>query len=214
MNKQTLKQSNGNIVLTERETKQRLKQVEKAYGKFLTELGYEWENDANMQETPKRVAKMYIKETAVGNFTDKPRITIFDNVDKYDGMVFQSNIDVKSQCSHHMMPFFGKAHVAYIAHPDGKIIGLSKLNRIVDWFARRPQVQENLTMQIHDFLDNILKKHQGIAVKIEALHTCVALRGVNQNSSMQTTKLSGAFTEKNGSAQLEFFENINRSKRL
>ena len=91
------------------------------------------------------------------------KITAFDNVDSYDGMVFEGNIQVHSMCSHHHLPFFGVAHVAYLAKPEGKIIGLSKLNRTVEFYSRRPQVQENLTMQIHEHLDKVLEVHGGIA---------------------------------------------------
>ncbi len=209
-----LKHSNDNIFLSEKEKEQRIKKVEKAYGKFLTEIGYDWEQDPNMAGTPFRVAKMWIKEIASGNHSEEPKITAFDNINKYDGMVFEGGIDVKSLCSHHNYPFYGKAYVAYLAHPDGKIIGLSKLNRIVDWFSRRPQVQENLTNQIHEYLDKVLEKHGGIAVHIQAVHTCVRLRGVNQNGDMQTTKMSGAFLENDSRAHTEFLDKIRNSIHL
>lgn len=208
---QLLKNSNDNIKLSSDEKLKRLHNAEIAYGQFLTELGYDWENDPNMNKTPYRVAKMWLNEIANGCFDECPEIAVFKNVNKYDGLVFEGNIDVKSLCSHHNYPFFGKAFVSYIAHPDGNIIGLSKFNRVVDWFSRRPQVQENLVMQIHDYLDKILGKHQGIAIKIQAVHTCVKLRGANQDSDMQTTKLSGAFIDPTGNAQKEFFENIRHS---
>jgi len=211
MKKNMLKNSNDNIILTNEEIEEKLQKTEIAYGNFLTELGYDWENDPNMNETPKRVAKMWVKEIAVGCYIKEPKVTTFKNINKYDGLVFEGNIDVKSLCSHHNYPFFGKAYIAYIAHPEGNIIGLSKLNRIVDWFSRRPQVQENLVMQIHDYLDKVLGKHRGIAIKIQAIHTCVKLRGINHNSDMQTTKLSGSFMDAAGNAQKEFFENIRQS---
>jgi GTP cyclohydrolase IA len=128
-----------------------------------------------------------------GIYYEAPKITAFDNVDQYDGMVFQGNIDLKSICSHHSLPFIGKAHVAYL--PGTKVIGLSKLNRIVEWFARRPQVQENLTMQIHSYINEICENNKGVAVVIEASHMCACVRGVKHNSTMMTSKLSGEFLE-------------------
>jgi len=197
-----------NNPLTEKEIIAVQRKAEAAYGKFLTALGYDWANDDNMRDTPKRVAKMYVRETAFGAYTAQPKITAFDNATKYDGMVFEGNIDVKSLCSHHFMGFYGKAHVAYLPNPNGKICGLSKLNRVVEWFARRPQLQEHLTQQIHDYLSELLPGNGGIAVVIKAGHTCVSARGVNQDSTMITNKLSGAFMEVHGAPRNEFFDNI------
>jgi GTP cyclohydrolase IA len=188
------------------EEKRIIKKASNVYGKFLTALGYDWENDPNMQDTPNRVAKMMIDDITRGKYQDEPRITTFDNVDKYSGMVFQGNIEVHSLCSHHMLGFSGKAHVAYI--PNGKIIGLSKLNRIVDYYSRRPQVQENLTQQIHDHIDRVCEGNTGVAVMIEASHSCVALRGIKQDSTMKTAKLSGAFKDPDELARKEFYDFI------
>jgi GTP cyclohydrolase I len=135
----------------------------------------------------------FINELYSGLYGEEPIVTAFENIDHYDGIVFEGNIEVKSQCSHHHMPFFGKAFIAYIPDRDGKIVGLSKLNRITEFFSRRPQVQENLTVQIHNYLDSILEKNRGVAVVIEAEHTCVSHRGARNNSVMKTTKLSGLF---------------------
>ena len=116
-------------------------------------------------------------------------------------------------CSHHHLPFFGVAHVAYIAKPEGKIIGLSKLNRTVEFYSRRPQVQENLTMQIHEHLDEVLEVHGGIAVMVSAKHLCACLRGVKHpNSAMKTSKLSGAFIEGDYSVRQEFYNFIKDMK--
>jgi GTP cyclohydrolase I len=199
--------SGKNEFKTQQEKEEIKKAAELAYGQFLTALNYDWEQDPNMRDTPKRVAKMFVEEIGKGAYLEPPKITVFDNVDKYDGMVFQGNIEVKSFCSHHIMPFFGKAHVAYIPDPNGKICGLSKLNRVVEFFSRRPQVQENLTTQISDYLTELLPGNKGIAVVIEAGHTCVSLRGVNQDSTMKTSKLSGAFLD-DMSTRKEFFDNI------
>ena len=168
-----------------------IKEAEIKYGEFLTALQFDWRNDPNMKDTPIRVSKMYIEEIYSGVYTEAPVITTFDNKNNYDGIVFQGSIPVISTCSHHALPFIGKAHVAYL--PGTKVIGLSKLNRVVEWFARRPQVQENLTMEIHDHLDKICESNGGIAVVIECKHLCCSNRGVKHNSTMKTAKLSGAF---------------------
>ena len=181
--------------------------VEKAYGEFLTALGYDWENDPNMFGTPKRVTKMYLNEITQGTYDKGPKITSFPNQGQYTGMVMQGNIDVKSLCSHHIQPFVGKCHIAYI--PGETVIGLSKLNRIVAYYARRPQLQEQLTQQIHDHLNKIMKGNQGIAVHIEANHMCVALRGVNEDSQMSTVAISGDFKEKDA-ARAEFYSLVKR----
>jgi GTP cyclohydrolase I len=187
--------SNENTPLSDKEKDKMIDRASKHYGKFLSELGFDWENDPNMADTPRRFAKAFVLDLAAGCFTEAPKITAFDNLNGYDGIVFQGDIEVKSFCSHHNLPFIGKAYVAYIPNKDGKIIGLSKLNRIVEHFARRPQVQENLTMQVHDFVDKTCDGNSGVAVVIKAGHLCACVRGVNHDSTMMTSKLSGAFKE-------------------
>jgi len=130
-------------------------------------------------------------------------------LDNYDGVVFQGNIDVKSFCSHHHLPFIGYAHVAYIPSEKGKVIGLSKLNRIVEYFARRPQVQENLTMQIHDYINEMTEYNKGVAVMIEAKHMCACVRGVRHDSTMMTSKMSGAFMQ-DASSRNEFYRFVDK----
>lgn len=191
---------------------QKLKEAEDAYSKFMDVILPKWKKDPNAVDTPRRVAKMFLKELYIGLYGDAPKITVFDNVDKYTGIVFQGNIEVKSQCSHHHMPFFGKAYVAYIPSETGKIIGLSKLNRVVEYFSRRPQVQENLTMQIHDYLNEVLGDNLGVAVYIEAQHTCVSHRGIGQDSTMKTAKLSKSFMDE-PSAREEFYNYIRDLKK-
>ena len=183
--------SNENCTLTDLQRLSRIEFAAQKYGEFLTELGFDWRNDSNMSDAPLRVSKAYINELFEGCFSELPKITTFDNIQNYDGIVFQGNIDVKSMCSHHFLPFIGKAHVAYI--PGSKVIGLSKLNRIVEWFSRRPQIQEGLTMQIHDYLNKICEGNSGVAVVVEANHMCASCRGVKHDSIMKTSKLSGEF---------------------
>lgn len=206
MNKKIISGQNLNLTIDEKQVK--LQQVERAYGDFLTALGYDWEHDSNMKGTPYRVAKMYLNEVTKGSYDPEPKITSFENQLQYDGIVFQGNITIKSLCSHHMQPFVGKAHVAYIPDINGKVIGLSKLNRICDYFARRPQLQEQLTMQIHDYIDKVTEKNKGIAVLIEAEHMCVKLRGIEHDSMMKTAKLSGYFWDNPIGTREEFYRMV------
>ena len=204
------KLSHENINATEEEKVDIINAAAIKYGEFLTELKFDWQHDPNMVDTPMRVAKMYVNEISKGRYLPEPKITTFDG-STYDGMVYQGIITLKSLCSHHMLPFLGCAYVAYI--PNGnKIIGLSKLNRIVDYFARRPSVQENLTMSICNYLDKILPGNGGIAIELKCKHMCVALRGIEHNDSiMITSKLTGSFKEKE-EVRKEFYNFINQTK--
>ena len=201
-----LKYANGNKPLTEEEKQNMIEEASVHYGKYMTALGFDWENDPNSSDTPRRVAKAFVNDLAEGVYSEGPKITAFDNVDGYDGMVFQGNIKLHSFCSHHHLPFIGVANVAYIPSIDGKVIGLSKLNRIVEFYARRPQVQENLTMQIHRHIDRVCEKNEGVAVMLEANHMCACVRGVKHDAVMKTSKLSGAFMDSTELARSEFYE--------
>lgn len=205
--------SGNNYILDCNDLDERQERAELIYGEFLTVLGYDWRNDSNMRETPKRIAKMFLREVTRGTYCPEPKMTTFDNNGEYSGLVFQGNITVRSLCSHHMAFIRGKCHAAYIPSKDGKIIGLSKFNRIVDWFARRPQLQENLTTQIHDYLVKKLGTCKGVAVMIEAEHTCVSHRGIEDDSITMTTKLSGVFLDNNDKSKDEFTNYINRLKK-
>lgn len=149
-------------------------------------------NDDSLIDTPKRVAKMYLNEFYRGlDYNNFPKCTTIDNKMQYNGMLVEQNIKVMSNCEHHLVTIDGIAAVAYI--PKNKVIGLSKLNRIVDFFSRRPQVQERLTNQIWHTL-NFLLETDDIAVYIDAIHYCVRSRGVEDaNSSTVTSKLGGSF---------------------
>lgn len=185
--------ANGNMPLNDEEKANVIKDATFAYEKFLDALRIDWRNDPNSDNTPHRVAKAYVHDLAAGCYNDLPNITAFPS-DGYDGMVFQGGIPVKSLCSHHHLAFTGKAHVAYIPSKDGKVIGLSKLNRIVEHYARRPQIQEGLTVQIHDAINKICEGNKGVAVMLSATHTCACLRGVKHDGcEMKTSKLSGDF---------------------
>jgi GTP cyclohydrolase I len=206
-----LKYANASIPRSEEEKQKMIEAAAKHYGEYMTALGIDWKNDPNSSDTPMRVAKAFVNDLAQGCYMAPPKITAFDNLDKYDGMVFQGNIDVKSFCSHHHLPFIGKAHVAYIPSEDGKVIGLSKLNRIVEYFARRPQVQENLTMQIHDYINTTCTGNKGVAVMVEAGHLCACVRGVRHDSTMMTSKMSGAFIQ-DGTTRNEFYRFVDKLK--
>jgi len=157
-----------------------------------------------LEETPRRIAKMYVNELCRGLFDPKPKMTTFPNP-KCDEMVMVKDIDVHSLCEHHFVPFIGKAYVAYI--PNEKIVGLSKIVRLVDWCARRPQVQERLTQQIAEELQTLLKP-KGVAVFMQCHHLCMMIRGVNQQGLCSTTKVLGNFIE-NSATRKEFFDTIN-----
>lgn len=151
-------------------------------------------SDDSLQDTPNRVAKMYVNEIFYGLDTDYfPKITVVENKFKYDEMLVEKNIKVMSFCEHHFASIVGHATVGYI--PNGKVVGLSKLNRVVDYFSRRPQVQERLTAQIfHTFVKILGTEH--VAVLIDAEHFCVKSRGIEDlGSSTVTSKLGGAFKD-------------------
>ena len=181
------------------------KQIEKSFREIMTVLNLDLKDDS-LQDTPKRVAKMYLKEVFGGlDYQNFPRIMAIENKMGYDSMLVERRISVKSMCEHHFVPIIGEAFVAYI--PDAKVIGLSKINRIVEFFSRRPQVQERLVEQIYGALSYILET-DSVAVMIKADHLCVQLRGVEDvNSDTITTKLGGAFLT--GVARNEFLQSIN-----
>jgi GTP cyclohydrolase IA len=203
--------SGGNTPKTKEEIKIIKDKAAIIYADFLDILGFNLVDDPQMMGTPERVAKMYVEELFKGCYMEEPKITSFPNTNHYDEMIFEGNIDVKSVCSHHIIPFVGKAHVAYIPKKDGKVIGLSKFNRIVDFYCRRPQIQEELTTQIHNYIEKLISP-LGVAVMIEAEHMCVKVRGVQQNSTMITSKLSGVFLDNSNLARTEFYTFVNKMK--
>ncbi|QIA07717.1 GTP cyclohydrolase I FolE [Draconibacterium halophilum] len=162
-------------------------------------------NDDSLKGTPHRVAKMFVQEIFSGlNPANKPKISVFENKFNYGEMLVERNINLNSTCEHHFLPIVGKAHVAYISSRE--VIGLSKINRIVDYFARRPQVQERLTVQIANELKTILKTDD-VAVVIDAKHMCVSSRGIqDESSSTVTAEYSGKFKDK--SVREEFLRYI------
>lgn len=210
-----LKKANGNIIRTAEEIVEMKKNAEIAYAGFLTALGFDYLADENSKDTPRRVAKAWVDDIINGTLTSPPIITTFPNYEQntknnfYSGMVFEGNIPVTSLCSHHNLPFTGVAHIAYI--PGMTVMGLSKINRIVEWFSRRPQLQEALTTQIHNYINEICNDNFGIAVLIEASHSCVSCRGIkHQNTITKTALLSGAFRDEKNKARDEFYQFVSK----
>ncbi len=186
----------------------KIDQIEKHFFHIMEILGLDM-NDDSLRSTPKRVAKMFIKEIFSGlNPKNHPHLSTFENKYKYNQMLIEKNIIVYSTCEHHFLPIVGKAHVGYISN--GKVVGLSKINRIVNFYAKRPQVQERLTMQIVKSLQKILET-KDVACVIDAKHLCVNSRGIRDiDTRTITTELVGAF-KKDSEIRREFFHYIGRS---
>lgn len=170
---------------------EKMEAIESHFRQIMDIMGLDLTDDS-LSGTPRRVAKMFIQEIFHGlNPDNKPAISLFDNKFNYREMLVEKHIKVQSFCEHHFLPIYGVAHVAYIANE--QVIGLSKLNRIVDYYARRPQVQERLTVQVADELRQVLNT-QDVAVYIEAKHMCVQARGIEHDASVTVTSdYSGAF---------------------
>jgi GTP cyclohydrolase I len=172
---------------------EKIKIISKHFKEIMLTLGLDLTDDS-LRGTPQRVAKMYVKEIFSGlNPENRPIAAVFENKYKYNDMLVEKDITLFSNCEHHFVPIIGKAHVAYI--PGKNVIGLSKINRIVQYYAKRPQVQERLTLQIANELKEVLGT-EDVAVIIDAVHLCVSARGVmDTNSSTLTTHFSGKFAE-------------------
>jgi GTP cyclohydrolase IA len=168
--------------------------IENKFKDIMETMGLDLTDDS-LQGTPHRVAKMFVNEIFYGlNPDNKPKVSVFENKFKYSEMLVEKNINMNSTCEHHFLPIAGKAHVAYFS--SGQVIGLSKINRIVDYFARRPQVQERLTVQVANELKQVLKTDD-VAVVIDAKHMCVSCRGIRDESSTTVTaEYSGKFKDK------------------
>lgn len=182
---------NTPMTAVELTNEQKIDNIENLFGAIMQTLGLDLTDDS-LIETPKRVAKMYVNEIFWGldpnNF---PKCTVIENKMGYDEMVVERDITMMSNCEHHFVTIDGKAHVAYI--PKSKVLGLSKINRIVEYFARRPQVQERIAEQVYHALSYILDT-EDVAVVIEGVHYCVKQRGVEDHSSFtMTAKLGGCF---------------------
>jgi len=186
-------------------TEKKIKKIEHYFGEIMQTLGLDMTDDS-LKDSPKRVARMYVTEIFGGLLPEnKPEISTFKNQYKYRQMLVEKDITVYSFCEHHFLPIIGKAHVAYIS--SGKVIGLSKINRIVDYYAKRPQVQERLTMQIVEAMKEALGTRD-VACIIDAKHLCVNCRGIKDTaSSTITAELSGLF-QTNPTTRQEFLNYI------
>lgn len=190
------------FAITDEEKKEKIASL---FAEIMDVMGLDLTDDS-LSGTPQRVAKMYIDEIFSGlNPANKPKIALFDNKYRYNQMLVEKNISFYSNCEHHFVPIIGKAHVAYIS--SGKVIGLSKLNRVVQYFAKRPQVQERLTNQIGMELQQILGT-EDVAVIIDAKHLCVSSRGIKDESSATVTVFyGGAFNDPAKIAELHNYIN-------
>ena len=195
--------------LSENEKLDMINSAEHAFGMFLDALKCDWRNDPNSMDTPRRVAKAYVNDLWAGRYTAMSEITSFPS-DGYDGIIIERDIPLTSMCSHHHQVIGGLVHIGYVAGEGGQVIGLSKLNRIVELFGRRGAIQEQLTTAIHNAVDKVCEDNKGVIVTIVANHNCVSCRGVkHQGASMVTTKASGAFRDNNNLARKEFFDSVN-----
>jgi GTP cyclohydrolase I len=179
---------------------EKIKRIEHNFSEIMSTLGLDLKDDS-LQGTPRRVAEMYVKEMFWGLNPDlKPKVSNFKNKFQYREMLVERDIIFYTNCEHHFVPFFGKANIAYF--PNGKVIGLSKLNRIVEYFSKRPQVQERMTMQIANELKQILNT-ENVAVILNAKHLCVASRGIKDDSShTNTSEYCGMFKERDVRVEL------------
>jgi GTP cyclohydrolase I len=183
----------------------KIRDIAEHVGRIIEILGLN-RADPNLAETPERVAKMYLELFSGLTEGAEPRVTFFPNEERYTSMVMEKDIPFYSLCSHHFVPFYGHAHIAYV--PNDKIVGLSKMPRILEFYARRPQLQERLTEQVATFLAEKLNP-QGVMVVIEARHLCVEMRGVKKPGAMTvTSSIRGIFFNK--PVREEFLDLLNR----
>ena len=186
-----------NFPLTDKQKEKMIDKAAKAYGKFLDALDCDWRNDPNSSDTPRRVAKAYVHDLWAGRYTPMSPITSFPS-DGYDGIVIERNIPLTSMCSHHHQTIGGVVHIGYIAGEKGQVIGLSKLNRIVELFGRRGAIQEQLTSAIHNAVSKITEGNRGVK---------------HQGAAMVTTKASGVFRDNDNLARKEFFDSLKINNR-
>ena len=193
---------------TDREKESMIEEAAEAFGQFLDALKCDWRNDPNSMETPRRVAKAYVNDLWKGRYNNFTEITSFPS-DGYDGIIIERNIQLTSMCSHHHQTIRGVVHIGYVAGTDGQVIGLSKLNRIVEHFGRRGAIQEQLTSAIHQAVNKVCEGNKGVIITVVATHNCVSCRGINhQGAAMVTTKASGVFMDNENQARKEFFDSL------
>ena len=198
----------SNYPLTKEEKELMIEEATEHFGRFLDALKSDWRNDPNSMETPRRVAKAYVNDLWAGRYNEFTDITSFPS-DGYDGIIIERNIPLTSMCSHHHQTIRGVVHIGYVSGAEGRVIGLSKLNRIVEHFGRRGAIQEQLTAAIHQGVDKVCEGNIGVIVTVVATHSCVSCRGIkHEGASMVTTKASGVFIENDNQARKEFFDSI------
>ena len=198
----------SNYPLTKEEKELMIEEATEHFGRFLDALKCDWRNDPNSMETPRRVAKAYVNDLWAGRYNEFTDITSFPS-DGYDGIIIERNIPLTSMCSHHHQTIRGVVHIGYVAGAEGCVIGLSKLNRIVEHFGRRGAIQEQLTAAIHQGVDKVCEGNIGVIVTVVATHNCVSCRGIKHDgAAMITTKASGVFRENDNQARKEFFYSL------
>jgi GTP cyclohydrolase I len=198
------KRCNDNIsnLVTEKDITKIERNVGKQFQKVLDALLIDTVHDHNTNETAKRVAKMLVREVFAGRYEPKPRITSFPNANQYDQLYLTGPIKIRSTCAHHFQPIVGNAWIGVF--PGKEVIGLSKFNRLVDWIASRPQIQEEMTVQIADLIEEETKA-EGIAVVVKAEHMCLTHRGVKEHESDMTTSIVRGSLREIESQKREFF---------
>jgi GTP cyclohydrolase I len=198
----------SNYPLTKEEKELMIEEATEHFGRFLDALKCDWRNDPNSMETPRRVAKAYVNDLWAGRYNEFTDITSFPS-DGYDGIIIERNIPLTSMCSHHHQTIRGVVHIGYVSGAEGRVIGLSKLNRIVEHFGRRGAIQEQLTAAIHQGVDKVCEGNIGVIVTVVATHNCVSCRGIKHDgAAMITTKASGVFRENDNQARKEFFDSL------
>lgn len=217
MKKQTIEEIGDNHILTSIETpllptafeksdEEKIRNIQEYFSKIMQELGLDLK-DESLSGTPYRFAKMYVKELFYGlNPNNKPKLSVFPNKYGYKKMLIEHDITIDSPCEHHFLPITGHAHIGYI--PNDKVIGLSKINRLVDYYSHRPQVQERLCLQILNDLQETLNT-KSVIVVLNAKHLCVSSRGIkDKDSSTTTIEYDGCF--ENIESRNHFFQNFNK----
>ena len=180
-------------------------ELEQKFKEILDILVIDHENDHNTNETPKRLAKMYLQELFAGRYQPIPSVTEFPNVKNLDEIICVGPLSVKSVCSHHLATITGHCWIGIL--PSNRLLGLSKYSRLARWICRRPQIQEEMTIQLADLLEKYLEP-RGIAIIIKSKHECMSMRGVEENDSVMTTSVMRGFFMDNSDARAEFFRLI------
>jgi GTP cyclohydrolase IA len=203
--------SNDNIsqYVDEKEIDKLVDEVTKKMEGVLQSLVIDTENDHNTQDTARRVAKMMVRETFAGRFIPAPKITAFPNVTQYDQLYVTGPITIRSTCAHHFQNIVGRAYIGVF--PGKNVIGLSKFNRIADWIASRPQIQEEMTVQIADAVEKETQA-DGVAVLIQAEHHCMTHRGVKEHESDMTTSVMRGLFRNDSALKQEFFSIVAKMK--